>query len=206
MTSSSRQPGPIQLFDLCSEILHKILREYLSSKDKLRILWTMTEFRPFLENRGAWIVSVPKFSVSFLDLIHTMKPGRYCHKKNKSQSFLLKLDPEHMRFYILHFIETICFPETRSIFFTQTPKHARTYRIFFERMKIVFKFFLKDYDFVSEDTEKFLLYASEDPFTLFSSCQTIQLKDEECVEGKIIYYTEFAYTRMQVELGSAYYT
>lgn len=147
MTSSSIDPGPkhyVQLLDLYPDILLTILKEYVPFEDKLRTLWGMPEFRPYLEDCAAWMTSMSNISVPFLDWIRTLKPGWYIHTDNWSHRFLIRLDPHAMTFSLHHFFLD------SGLQVTQSPAHTDTCRNTLDRIQELFKAFLDDYVFISD--------------------------------------------------------
>lgn len=133
----------LQLFDLYPDILFKLLREYLSFDDKLRTLWDMPEFRPYLEDREAWITS-SYLSVPFLDWIRTLKLGWYIHKDNWSHRFQLQLDPHHLTVSLRHFILDY------GLNFCESPQQVVTGQKSLECIQQLFRVFLKDYEYISD--------------------------------------------------------
>lgn len=140
MTSSSGNLC-VHLLDLHADILFKLVRDYISFEDKLCILWNMPEFRPYLEDRAAWITSTLNISVPFLDWIQTMKSGWYIHAQNWSHVFLLKMNPYPMTFSLHHFIID------KDLAYLTLSTQA-TNQITFQEMKSLFTAFLEDFIFM----------------------------------------------------------
>lgn len=176
----------LELMDLVPDIIFKLLREYLTMEDKFKSLMDMPEFRPYLQQRAAWITSCPYVSLPFLDLMRTIPRGWYVHRKNSSHRLWLLVDPNHMILSFHHFY--------LDRFLFQQPTSICTFRSPFEKMPSLFRAFMKDYVFLPHmkrslyDLKHYglLILQSEDPCKIrfhdgeeytFTYYQPIRMKD-----------------------------
>lgn len=132
----------LQLMNLIPDILFKLLREYLSFEDKLESLMDLQEFRPYLEQRSAWITCCPYLSLPFLDLIRTMPRGWYVHRDNWSHRLWLQLDPYRMTLSFHHFLLDT------GLSLSQCPTFTDTCLSPLNWMLPLFRAFLEDYVFL----------------------------------------------------------
>lgn len=92
----------LHLLDLNSDVLLKIV-DYVPLKDKLHTLWDIPEFRPLLEYRRCYLASPAPFSLEYLELFRSFRPGWYMHILDWNYRVYGLIDETTLRVTRIHF-------------------------------------------------------------------------------------------------------
>lgn len=93
----------LQLLDLPMDILFHIFF-HVPLKDKLHTLLKMSEFRPFLEHRVCYLTSSAPFSLEYITLLRSVRPGWYVCHENWFHRFYLQIEETTLHVTKCHFL------------------------------------------------------------------------------------------------------
>lgn len=84
------------------EILFKIFRD-VPLHNKINLLWDMPEIKHILQDRGAYLNSPHPFSIEYLELLRSIRPGWYVHCTNSHYRVCVQINERTLQITFFHF-------------------------------------------------------------------------------------------------------
>lgn len=95
----------LHLLDMHPDLIFYLLRNYIPLEDKVGSLWTIPEFRPYLEDRAAWRTTSKHVSIPFLIWLQSLQSGWwYLESPFWYYQIFLKVDFYAMTLSVHHYI------------------------------------------------------------------------------------------------------
>lgn len=70
-------------------VVYSIFRDFVPLQDKLNTLWDMPEFQHLIHDRGTYLNSSHPFSLDYVELLRSLRPGWYVQRNQCRHRFIL---------------------------------------------------------------------------------------------------------------------